>query len=50
MDNRYYCKVLMRFQNFFIFRDNTFGKMFEKAVDKTLNDKCFMKFAEEKKR
>ena len=31
-------------------RDNTSGAMFEQAVDKTLNDKDFMNFGEEKKR
>ena len=30
-------------------REDTFGTMFENAVDKTLNDKEFVKFAEEKK-
>jgi hypothetical protein len=30
-------------------RGQTFGELFEKAVDKTLNNKDFMKFAEEKK-
>ena len=34
----------------FCFRDETFGDMFDKAVDKTLNNKDFMKFAKEKKR
>ena len=34
----------------FTFRADTAGDMFDKAVDNTLNNKAFMKFAEEKKR
>ena len=34
----------------FYARDHTFGDMFDKAVDDTLKNKEFMKFAEEQKR
>ena len=35
---------------YFKFSGETFGDMFDKAVDKTLNNKDFMSFAKEKKR
>ena len=38
------------YYSLFYCRDVTIGDMFDRAVDKTLNNKDFMKFAEDKKR
>ena len=40
----------IHFFKIIFFRAETFGDMFDKAVDKILNNKDFMKFAKEKKK
>ena len=44
------CRLVTVDQLSFNSRGNTVGDLSDKAVDKTLNNKDFMKFAEDKKR